>query len=88
VRMLEAPGRALRDGGAGRWTHSEPFDRKVTVGTSYMLKLGHIRGRQDPRVRSATTASSPKQAVGGKRSSAFSLRREKVSGVCSLTVAA
>ena len=44
----------------------EPFDREVTVGYIYMLKLRPSRGRQDPRPLGRPYSLVTQQPLGGK----------------------
>ena len=57
----------LYDGRTG-----EPFDRKVTVGYIYMLKLHHLVDDKIHAARSDPTASSPSSRWAARRSSAAS----------------
>jgi DNA-directed RNA polymerase subunit beta len=59
---VPANGKAwLIDGRTG-----ERFDRTVTVGMMYMLKLHHLGGRQDPRPLHRALQSGHPAALGGK----------------------
>ena len=57
----------LYDGRTG-----EPFDRKVTVGYKYVLKLHHLSTTRSTPVPSVPTRSSPSSRWVARRSSAAS----------------